>query len=116
MDLELILYVSAFIEFVTLICFFVLCGNVASIKKRIGGTETTRMDKFNVYVMTGQIERAKEILSQMMMSEPEWQHVTNYLTPTYMESARKALAAKYAKMLEVVGVSLDFESIDKINK
>lgn len=110
MDFQTIIIISAILNLIMLICFLVLCDNVASIKKRIGGTETTRMDKFNIYVLTGQIERAKEILSQMIISEPNWQYVIT------MDSARKALATKYAKMLDAVGLSLDFDLIDKINK
>lgn len=116
MSLESIVIISAIIQIVVLICFFSLCSTVNSIKSRIGGTETTRMDKFNIYIMMGQIDKAKDILSQMIISESEWEHVFNHKYPALMDKSRKSLQTKYEELLNLVDLKLDFEQLDKINQ
>lgn len=115
-NLETIFYLSAIVEVVILICFFVLCSNVSSIKRRIGGTEFNRDKKFSSLILTGQTDRAKELLVQMMMFEPEWDFITYYQDEEYMNKSRERLENKYKAHLEVLEIKLDYDRFDKIYK
>lgn len=112
--MDTIILITAIIEVITLICFFNLCGTVSSIKRRIGGTETARMDKFNVYLVTGQIDKAKEVLTDMILSEKEWEQVANFSCDELKEQARKSLTKKYEKLLDAVDLRLNFDELEKI--
>lgn len=112
--MKTIIFITALIEIITLICFFNLCGTVSSIRKRIGGTETTRMDKFNAYLATGQIDKAREVLTDMILSEKEWEQVANFSCDEWRENARKSLTAKYQRMFDAVGIKPSFEELDKM--
>jgi|GEM_PF-1558094 len=114
-NLETIFYLSAIVEVITLICFFVLCSNVSSIKKRIGGTEFTRMNKFNSFILTGQTDHAKELLVQMMMCEPEWEYIFYSKDKEYMNYSREKLKEKYRNHLDVLNISLNWDALDKIH-
>ena len=114
MSLETIIFITALIEVITLICFLNLCGTVSSIKKRIGGTEATRMDKFNTYLVTGQIDKVKEVLTDMILSEKEWEQVANFSCDEWREKARKSLITKYQRMFDAVGIKPNFDELDKL--
>lgn len=115
-NFETILYLLATAEVITLICFFVLCSNVSSIKQRIGGTEFTRIKKIDSFILAGQTDRAKDLLVEMMMYEPEWVFISYYRNEKEMNQSRERLEKKYKAYLDVLNIKLDWGALDKIRK
>lgn len=76
--------------------------------------ELTQMDKFNAYLVTGQIDKAKDVLTDMILSEKEWEQVANFSCDEWRENARKALTAKYQRMFDAVGIKPNFDELDKM--
>lgn len=60
MEFETILILSAIIELVILICFFVLCSNVAKIRKRICKDNVPISTAIAIYMGFGEKEKARE--------------------------------------------------------
>lgn len=59
MDFETAIYLTAILEVVTLICFFVLCSNVSNIKNKISKNGITSSTMFALYIGMGEKEKSK---------------------------------------------------------
>jgi hypothetical protein len=113
MSLETIIIVSAVLEVVTLVCFFSLCSNVNSIKRKMTEVDISREDKFNFYVVSGQMDKAKDLLSKIILADSSWEHIKLKDKAALRDKAIQDILSKYKRQLEITGLSLDF---DKINE
>lgn len=104
MSLETILILSAILNVVTLICYFVLCFNVSVIKKRMKYYGASQSTAFSVYISLGMYEKAKEILVEMILSDDDVRHSLT----TNIESLQNVMG-KYFRMLKLVDMTFDAE-------
>lgn len=107
---EFIIIIWAIIQLIILICFFVLCYNVAVLRKNMVSPQNLEAS-FNLYYSTGQIEKARELLMMYIKNDSEFA-AAFYLNSSYKEDAQKHIEAKYGKLLELVGLKID---MDKVN-
>lgn len=110
MELTTILVLSAILESVILVCFFVLCINVNKIKKNVA---PPWRGVFNLYYSTGQIEKAREVLMKAIMTEKEFEKAFYVNTPDKYPM-QKAIEGRYKKLLELVGLTINFEEVNKV--
>lgn len=104
MNLEII---SMILSIIILICFFYLCINVTAIRRSL--TSPLNLEAaFNLYYSTGQIEKARELLMTSIKNDSEFA-TAFYLNSSYKESAQKHIKDKYGKLLELVGLTIDFD-------
>ena len=104
MDFEIAIYLTAILEVVTLICFFVLCSNVSNIKNKISKNGITSSTMFALYIGMGEKEKAKLALMEMILADTI---VQNSLTVS--AERLKAVMGKYNKMMKEVGLEFDAE-------
>lgn len=104
MDFETAIYLTAILEVVTLICFFVLCSNVGAIKKRLSRDGATPTSAFSLYMGLGEIEKAKQVLIEMILADTAVQN-----TLTVSPEALKGAMAKYNGMMKEIGLVFDAE-------
>lgn len=110
MELTTVLVLSAILELVILVCFFFLCVNVSTIKKSVA---PPWRGVFNLYYSTGQIEKVKEVLMKTIMNEKEFEKA--FLVNTADKyPMQKAIEGKYKKQLELVGLTINFEEVNKL--
>lgn len=102
MDFDTILLVTAIIELITLICFFVLCSNVGTLKRKLLHNGATDSSMFSIYMVMGDKENAKKILIRMILSDSQIQNALNS-TPDNLQNAM----AKYSKPMKEVGLTFD---------
>lgn len=110
MDFETILILSAVIELITLICFFVLCANVSTIKKKLSPTSNFGAS-FNFYCAVGEYERAKELLFDEIRKE-EFFDTAFWSLSSDKEHCQGVIKKRYGKYFETLNINLDF---DKVN-
>lgn len=114
MSLETILILSAILNVVTLICFFVLCSNVSALRRNF--TSPINLEaSFNLYYSTGQIDKARELLMMSIKNDSNFS-IAFYETSdsNYKLQAQKYIESKYGKLLELVGLKFDFDKANDI--
>lgn len=65
--LQIVVVITAIIEVITLICFFVLCANVAKIKKLLEKKEDFT-SKFKFLIHIGEKEKARDYLINRILN------------------------------------------------
>lgn len=113
MTFETILILSAVIQVVTLICFFVLCANVASIKRKMICSGIPPETLFSIYLALGKKEKAQDILIEMILSDSE---VRRTLEIENNLELFKSVIARYDVRLKLVDLSLDAEEVFKTKR
>lgn len=103
---EIIIFILVVIQVIALICFFVMCINVAAIKKNSVPAQPWQAS-FNLYYSTGQIEKAKELVMKAIMSESTFASAF-YLNVSNRIDAQKQIEDKYKEYLNLVDLSFDF--------
>lgn len=68
MDFETIIILSALLELVTLICFFVLCSNVSAIRKKLCKDDILSSSLIAMYMGLGEKSKAREALIEHIVS------------------------------------------------
>ena len=104
MSLETIIIVSAVLEVVTLVCFFVLCANVSSIKKKLGNNGIAPSSAFAMYIGMGEKEKAKKVLIDMIFADSDI-----HWTVAASADSLKNVMGKYGAMLKEVDIHFDAE-------
>lgn len=107
---DIIIFISAIVQVITLICFFVLCINVSALRRNFTSPQNLEAS-FNLYYSTGQIEKAKDLVMTSIKNDSEFA-TAFYLNSSHKETAQKLIEDKYGKMLELVGLKIDY---DKVN-
>lgn len=107
MNIETFIIISAIIEVITLICFYFLCSNVAAIRRNSTSPQNLEAT-FNLYYSTGQIEKARELLMMSIKNDSEFA-TAFYQESSYKVEAQKHIENKYGKLLELVGLRIDFD-------
>lgn len=103
-ELVFAIWLGAILELVLLICFFVLCSNVSKIKKAVspGGDPPTSYTKFAMYLASGDKEKAKLELMNMILAEYLVQENINR-NPELL----KNVLSRYDKAMKEVGLVID---------
>lgn len=107
MNVETLIILSVAIEVVTLICFYFLCSNVAIIRRNVISPQNLEAS-FNLYYSTGQTEKARELLMTSIKNDSEFA-TAFYQESSYKIEAQKHIERKYGKLLELVGLKIDFD-------
>lgn len=102
MEIDVIILLTAIIELVTLICFFVLCSNVGALKKRLLNNGVANSSMFALYMTLGEKERAKKVLIDIILSDSQVQSAMNS-TPDNLQNA----ISKYSIPMKEVGLTFD---------
>lgn len=113
MDFETMLYLSVILNVIILICFFVLCSNVSSIKKKICPSENFGAT-FSMLITGNQIETARKLLFDEISKDELFVRAFYYGGEN--GNVRTLLNKKYTPYLEMVGVTLDFGKSDELIK
>lgn len=103
-NLGLEFWLTAILEIVILICFFVLCSNVSKIKKVLtpSGCTPSPQTKFSMFVAAGEKEKAKAALMEIILADPSVQDYVGYDANVF-----KNVLAKYDKQMKEVGLEID---------
>ncbi len=104
MSLETVVIASAVLEVVTLICFFVLCVNVSSIKKKLRNNGADPSSAFAMYIGMGEKDKAKKVLIDMIFAD----EVVRGAIATNAGDL-KSVMGKYEPMLKEVDLVFDAE-------
>lgn len=70
-------WLTVIFEIIVLICFFVLCANVGSIKKKLLPYGSKQSSAFALYIAMGEKEKAKAILFEMLLADEKLQGALN---------------------------------------
>lgn len=102
MDLEIIIFLTAIIEVITLVCFFILCSNVGELKRRLLNNGATCTSMFSMYMAMGDKESAKRALIKVILADTQVQNALNS-TPEHLLK----VMAKYSKQMKEVDLIFD---------
>lgn len=94
--------IAAIINFIALICFFVLCYNVSSIKKKLKNNGATLSFSFSFYMAMNDINKAREVLIEMIFTDELITESINNDT-----EALKKQMDKYKDLMHQVGLEFD---------
>lgn len=103
-SLGLEFWLTAILEIVILICFFVLCGNVSKIKRVISpcGNAPTPQTAFALYLAAGEVEKAKSVLMEIILANP---HVQMCIGRD--DEGLGNVLKRYERQMKAVGLSID---------
>lgn len=103
-ELVFAIWLGAILELVLLICFFVLCSNVAKIKKMVSpsGNPPTPYTMYAMYLAAGDKEKAKSVLMEIILADPNVQETINRSSDIL-----KNVLARYDKAMKEVGLEID---------
>lgn len=112
--IHFIIFLTAVIEIVLLVRFFALCNHVEEIKKKMVPNENFQA-MFLLYCSTGEKDKAKELLLHEISLDKLFTAAFFSVLPEH-DKAKQAILTKYGKLLEMVNVTLDFDTVDKYLK
>ena len=112
-SLGLEFWLTAILEIVILICFFVLCSNVSKIKKVItpSGNAPSPQAAFSMYLAAGDTEKAKAVLMEIILADPSVQTCINRNGEVLGNVLKR-----YDRQLKAVGIEIDAEKAVKIKE
>lgn len=112
-NLELVFWLSAIVELIMLICFFVLCANISKIKKVImpSGSTPTPQTAFAMYVAAGDTEKAKAVLMEIILADADVQDCI-YRNGEVLGN----VLARYNRQMKEVGLEIDPEKAYSVKK
>lgn len=112
-NLGLEFWLTAILEIIILICFFVLCSNVSKIKKVLtpGGTVSSPQTVFAMYVAAGDTEKAKAVLMEIILADADVQTCINRNGEVLGN-----VLARYNRQMKEVGLEIDPEKAYSVNK
>lgn len=105
-ELVFAIWLGAILELVLLICFFVLCSNVSKIKKMLtpSGTPPSHYMKYSMFLASGEKERAKLALMEIILSDADVQWAIGR-NPDVLKNT----LARYDKAMKEVGLEIDLQ-------
>lgn len=110
MDFETIIILSAILELITLICFFVLCSNVSAIRKKLCKDDILSSSLIAMYMGLGEKEKAREALIECIVSKSTLrEHLLN-------DNGANMSLAPYRKLMKELDVEFDAEIAKDIKK
>lgn len=112
--IHFIIFLTAVIEIVLLVRFFALCNHVEEIKKKMVPNENFQA-MFLLYCSTGEKDKAKELLLHEISLDKLFTAAFFSVLPEH-DKAKQAILTKYGKLLKMVDVTLDFDTVDKYLK
>lgn len=106
-------WLTAILEIVILICFFVLCSNVSKIKKVLtpGGTVSSPQTVFAIYVAAGDVVRAKAVLMDIILADADVQTCINRNGEVLGN-----VLARYSRQMKEVGIEIDPQKAYDVKK
>ena len=102
--LEFVFWLSAILQLILLVCFFILCSNVAKIKGIMtpNGATPPPSTVYSLALAAGAVERAKNALMDIILSDADVQ-VCIKRKPDLL----KNVLEKYSKQMKEVGLEID---------
>lgn len=113
MDFQTILFLSAILNVIMLICFFVLCSNVSKIKKDLVPNDNFGA-LFILYCSVGEKEKAKKLLLKQITMDKMFD--TAFYSDYNRVDAQKFIVDKYSGYLKMVDLTIDFDVVDNYLK
>lgn len=112
-NLGLEFWLTAILEIIILICFFVLCSNVSKIKKVLtpGGTVSSPQTVFAMYVAAGDTEKAKAVLMEIILADADVQACINRNGEVLGN-----VLARYNRQMKEIGLEIDPEKAYSVKK
>ena len=110
MDFETIIILSALLELVTLICFFVLCSNVSVIRKKLCKDDILPSSLIAMYMGLGEKSKAREVLIEHIVSK------SNLRENLLNDNGANVSLAPYRKLMKELDVEFDSEIAKDIKK
>lgn len=110
MDFETIIILSALLELVTLICFFVLCSNVSAIRKKLCKDDILSSSLIAMYMGLGEKSKAREALIDHIVSK------SNLRENLLNDNGANVSLAPYRKLMKELDVEFDAEIAKDIKK
>lgn len=109
----IILYIVAFIVSIYMIVyFFRLCSDVKIIKSRIFYEEFWFDEVFLMYVSTGDIDKAKNMLYGKVKADPYFAEAFSSPDKNYTQGARDKIAQQYGRYFAALDIDIDFSKVD----
>lgn len=109
---EVWFWISIVINVVVLICFFILCLNVAKIKKSAHSVEHFEA-RFNFLYGVGELAEAKKLLLdkiQFLENADE----AFFCKQDYKKNSRDYIEQKYKSYFDKLGMKIDYDKIDEL--
>ena len=112
-NLGLEFWLTAILEIIILICFFVLCSNVSKIKKVLtpGSTVSSPQTVFAMYVAAGDTEKAKAVLMEIILADADVQACINRNGEVLGN-----VLARYNRQMKEIGLEIDPEKAYSVKK
>nr|DAT41421.1 MAG TPA: chitin synthase regulator [Caudoviricetes sp.] len=111
---QTLFWIIVVIDIIVLIAFFILCNNIAKIKKTIYGKSKFE-SIFNFYVSIGNMKKAEECLFKQILND-EYLDEAFFSTAEYSEKMRKYFQDRYQVYFDELNLKLDFDKVDRILK
>lgn len=109
---EILFWISIIINVIVLICFFILCANVAKIKKEAHNVANFEA-RFNFLYGIGELKEAKKLLLkrvQMMDNASE----AFYCKQDYKKNSRNYIDEKFKVYFDKLDIHIDYDKIDEL--
>lgn len=110
MNPENTIIISAVIEIIALICFFILCFNISKIRKKLIISDNFP-GMFAMYIALGDKEKARKLLYNAISKESEF--FASFCNNGNNSTQRSILKRKYKPYLNALDIEFDFEIVDK---
>lgn len=112
-DFALVFWLSAILELILLVCFFILCNNVSKIKKMISPSESVPPPSlvYSLALASGDVEKAKSALINIILEDADVQACINR-KPDIL----KNVLEKYAQPMKEVGLEIDAEKACELKR
>ena len=107
--MEFIVIVEAVIAIIAIVCFFIMCGNVAAIRKAVKPEQSNvpLAVVLRLYMSLGLKKEAQDRLVRQMLAEDTLDKTGDYV------GRCKSVLDKYSKMIEYVGLTIDEEKLNQ---
>lgn len=109
--METVLFLSAILELILLICFFVLCSRIGKIKKNF--YPELNYARFCLLLYLGRRDDATRMLYTAVSEDEDFVYAF-HTDNKAAERARENMQASYGKYFSALGLELDFEKIRSV--
>lgn len=111
---SIIFLITGIIQLVVLIIliikFFQLTTDVNSLKNSLTSSSIDFCRNFYKWYTCGNIDKAKEVLTNEISNSPEFQQLIRGGNEKHMEKVKEELKKKYQTELSLTGIILNFEN------
>lgn len=109
---EVWFWISVIINVIVLICFFILCSNIAKIKKNIHSMEHFEA-RFNFLYGVGELVEARKLLLQKIQLLENADEAF-FCKQDYKKNSREYIERKYKPYFDKLEMHIDYNKIDAL--